>query len=804
MNRAARPLDAVLALAATWAAIAPMRLLFDSYAWVNPALGVTVVSMLVGIVARALIGARWLVVVLQALAAVETFSLLHLRGHLWHGLPVRDAFLSLNYLLYDARMTVMQYAAPAPADRGIVVALSLIIGALAIFVDAAAVTRRSPAVAGLGLLAGYLLTATNSGDPLPWHVFALPAGLWLIMLGRSGIDGLRRWSTTIPLRSGRVGGRPINPSDGFADAARNLGILSVAVALIVPWAVPHPSTRFLGDGLGRSSSRDGGGKVALATTLDLKRNLEDRSQAVWLRYRSTAAVAEPLRVAVVGDYGADGQFRQNRVYPATPIDTTGGLIPGTPDLRELGKMVKRDAISVEESRLDAPQIALPDGVTSIELPSGVGATRFGDGTIDVADPVDTYSAEFTSITPSQEVLEQSDVTADGISAVPGVVLPGPESLVVEPAAAGRLDAILDRIVPEGASDLEAAVAMQDYLRSDQFTYSLTLIGPTQDANGRLVNLDPVSHFLMTKQGYCQQFATAMIMLARRHGIPARMVIGFLPGSLDSGVRQVRAADAHAWPELFFEPMGWVRFEPTPGARSGSVPSYTRIRENLPSASGSATSGQTRGPSQRPDQPELNDPGTNQPSAYEKPIWQRITDLSAWTWVSLALILGLLGTLVVPVTAGLRRRRRLARAADDAARIEVRWHDLVDRLGDLGISTPESLTPRQAQHYLADRGVLDSTEKAALGRVVAALERARYAPPSDELPDPGKDVETVVTAVGRTRSRRTRLTARLLPGSGRRALADGTESVLAVPRRGARAVSGWTRGARERATRRRRR
>src|SRR5699024_3400468 len=82
-------------------------------------------------------------------------------------------------------------------------------------------------------------------------------------------------------------------------------------------------------------------------------------------------------------------------------------------------------------------------------------------------------------------------------------------------------------------------------------------------------------FLETKQGYCTQFATAMVMLARAQDIPARLALGFLPGSqgLD-GTRTVVAADAHAWPELFISGLGWTRFEPTPGSRSGSAPFYS--------------------------------------------------------------------------------------------------------------------------------------------------------------------------------------------------------------------------------------
>ena len=73
-------------------------------------------------------------------------------------------------------------------------------------------------------------------------------------------------------------------------------------------------------------------------------------------------------------------------------------------------------------------------------------------------------------------------------------------------------------------------------------------------------LDPLSNFLETKQGYCTQYATAMVMSARSLGIPARVAIGFLPGTKRGNEYEVRAADAHAWPELYFPGLGWTRFE----------------------------------------------------------------------------------------------------------------------------------------------------------------------------------------------------------------------------------------------------
>ena len=65
------------------------------------------------------------------------------------------------------------------------------------------------------------------------------------------------------------------------------------------------------------------------------------------------------------------------------------------------------------------------------------------------------------------------------------------------------------------------------------------------------------------------------MMAREAGIPARMAIGFLPGTADRGTYTVRASDAHAWPELYFEGIGWLRFEPTPsGTQSTVAPPYS--------------------------------------------------------------------------------------------------------------------------------------------------------------------------------------------------------------------------------------
>lgn len=103
---------------------------------------------------------------------------------------------------------------------------------------------------------------------------------------------------------------------------------------------------------------------------------------------------------------------------------------------------------------------------------------------------------------------------------------------------------------------DRAVALQAYLR--QFPYTLDVKPPPP---GR----DLVDYFLFElKQGYCDYFASAMVVLSRAAGLPARLVVGYASGTYDPQHNRftVTAADAHAWAEIYFPDYGWVEFEPT--------------------------------------------------------------------------------------------------------------------------------------------------------------------------------------------------------------------------------------------------
>lgn len=788
MNNNSRAGDALLAWACAWAALAPLTTLLDSLAWVMPAVVVTLAAMLAGIAMRAWVRSAPAIVAVQLAAGLEAVVLLHGRGHSFYGLPKVETILALNNILIEARETMQMYSAPAPTNRGMIVALSLIALLVVLAIDLLAVTARAPAAAGLALLTAYLITAANRGETLPLHYFLLPAGLWLILLARTGTAGLRRWPTVATIAGDRARGRrPGDPRRAFGQLAARIGAVVLALAVLVPMLAPHLPTRYLTDGLGRSGAGTGG-SFSLSTTLDLRQSLESQSSAPALKYRTSLANVGPLRVAVLTDY-RNGEFRARPQYPATSVGDTTALHMVTaldewwrPLLAELPDSARRDGtFTAYDSSLRSPQIAMPYGARYLRTGQQDGAVEFSDSSVEVLDRTPEYEVDFTAVNPTPQMLAAAgsfgEATTDGSTSFADLNAVTPDTLAVDPDAQPALDAVLMDLVGDATTDLERVVAIQSWLRSSEFTYSLDL-APVEPING--VIPDPLTHFLATKQGYCQQFASAMVMLARSAGIPARMAIGFLPGTVNVGEWTVRRSDAHAWPEIYFSTVGWVRFDPTPASRSGSAPAYARLPTDE-SSSTSTSSSSTTAPTQRPTRPEdgLDSP---QLGPVDRSVWQRIDALPTSFWVIAAVIAGGLAALVLPVTSALARRRRLAALSEDRDIIEERWQDLIARIDDLGISTPTSLTPRQVQSHLTDAAVLDQATSAALGRVVDVVEVARYAQPGTPLADPSADIDSIYDSVETSRSPRTRLRARLVPYAGLRSLHTLLARVRALPSR----------------------
>jgi transglutaminase-like putative cysteine protease len=138
----------------------------------------------------------------------------------------------------------------------------------------------------------------------------------------------------------------------------------------------------------------------------------------------------------------------------------------------------------------------------------------------------------------------------------------------------RVSDLAEAITADAPTAYDKALALQHYLRS--YEYNLDLPAPPADR-------DVVDYFLFDlKQGYCDYYATAMVVMARSAGIPARLAVGYATGEYDPELEayQVTQADAHSWVEVYFPEYGWIRFEPTatlPEAGAG----YTLDWEDWP-------------------------------------------------------------------------------------------------------------------------------------------------------------------------------------------------------------------------------
>lgn len=114
-----------------------------------------------------------------------------------------------------------------------------------------------------------------------------------------------------------------------------------------------------------------------------------------------------------------------------------------------------------------------------------------------------------------------------------------------------------RITAGARTDYDRVKAIERYLRNN-YRYSLDSPVPPP---GR----DAVDHFLFdTDVGFCEQFASAAVVMLRSLGVPARLVAGYAVGSRNpfTGYYEVRASDAHAWIEVYFPRFGWYEFDPT--------------------------------------------------------------------------------------------------------------------------------------------------------------------------------------------------------------------------------------------------
>ncbi|NQY57108.1 MAG: transglutaminase domain-containing protein [Ilumatobacteraceae bacterium] len=254
-----------------------------------------------------------------------------------------------------------------------------------------------------------------------------------------------------------------------------------------------------------------------------------------------------------------------------------------------------------------------------------------------------------------------------------------------------------REVTAGAtSSFEAARRLQDWFQSE-FEYSLE-VQPGHDGNA-------IESFLRERVGYCEQFAGTYAAMMRSLGIPARVAVGFTPGLLQpDGSYSVLGRNAHAWPEVWFDDLGWVPFEPTPGRGAPGAENYTGqpIQQDTtppPLTGGNGEQGSaptTTAPLNLPPEdftefdPQLNLPDFELDQDLGVPVIADDGDSSggpSW-WVVAVVVLALVS--VAP--AVIRRVRRRAEGTDPLSRLGVLWERSLDAVRDVGVTPPTTATP----------------------------------------------------------------------------------------------------------------
>ena len=617
-----------------------------------------------------------------------------------------------------------RYNQPAPDLPGLILLAAAGVGITAVMTDLIAVRLRSAALAGLPLLVlfGVPVIMDASHNQLANGLVFCPAGAgYLAMLA--------------------VGGRPSVNSTALAAAG---GMASIAVALCAPLLLSgtHLSTLF-------SSGADPGGLPQTMAQLH-----ESRPRVVFT-YTTTAS---PSLQRSEPQY-----FRQ---YVFDTLDQTGWQLtsypPGTAQAGSLSPPQGLTDLSAAQPVTTTVTTTGFSGAHPAFLPLPYPAIRVSAPGQWLADPDlmiyspgsslagMTYSAVSYAIDPSQAQL----AAVPPLTGPPGLA---PDLQLPPSYQTAALKQLAQTQTSGQATEFGKVNALANWLSAPPFRYSLAA-APSASAAG-------LTSFLTTaRTGYCVQYASAMTVLTRLLGIPARFVTGYTAGTPGKGGSYVvKTTDAHAWTEVYFPTFGWIRFEPTPGGSGGTAsrPGYmsastgtAMMGSTEPSGSGSLPPG-PHANRLHPKAPQHAGQPSTRPHGRPAATSRAVTALAVVTAIALAVI--------APAALRITQRRwRWMRATNDVVRAHVAWREFRDDLADFGFRGRPSESPRALAARVS--ATLPEPASAAVRRLARAEERASYAarpPASQQLRRDGTTARRGLTATAR---RSTRWRARVLPAS----------------------------------------
>lgn len=641
------------------------------------------------------------------------------------GLPTFDTVDVWSDLARTGAASIERQSVPARADDGILFLVCLGVAVLAIIADVVAVSLRSPALVGVAMIpvAFAPMIITRGDADLFWLAATALAFLWLLGAGRS--NGRRGWDSAA------------------------IGSTALVAALVVPLVMP-PGPSGAGTGSG-----GGGGSIASGVNplVSLGQNLRREGARSALSYSTASGQQHYLRLLSF-DQVADDGWRPGLFDPYEG-ETIALAVPGLDD--GVQRTPEQSFISVDQ--LGGKWLPVPYPAVSV---TGLRRTaEWDEASLSLRSAGSTvqgesYTIESLLLQPTEEQLQAAGSTVPQRYTEFAVAGEGWPQAIADTAR---------EVTAGSATGYERAAALQRYLRSGDFVYSETApVEEGYDGTGA----DVIGVFLDVKSGYCVHYASAMALMARTLGIPARLAVGFLPGEEmdddddDGRTRwQVTSQELHAWPELFFDGIGWVAFEPTSsrGVEPVFAPEAEQGAEDgaQPSASAAPqTPTSSTGPSGGPERGDVGGADGGSGLAEE----------AGSPWGVTVLIAGVL-LLLVPAAArvvlrGVRMRRlRLRRAHPSLA-----WQEVMQTAVDLGIDVAPTATPRANAEVL--RGAFGAPASGAPGdgldAVVDAVERSSFSRSAGVEPPSRAAVVAVLRGLRRAAGWRERLRAAAWPRS----------------------------------------
>ncbi|WP_433263757.1 transglutaminaseTgpA domain-containing protein [Actinosynnema sp. CS-041913] len=419
----------------------------------------------------------------------------------------------------------------------------LAIGLVAVLVDLLAVGASAPAASGLVLLCVFAVPASLADEMLPLWTFVFGAAAFALLLAVDGQHRHEAWRGRLP--NGGVG--------GAGPAATGVAGLAVVVALLAGASLTLVGTvgRLPGTG---DSVGGGADKLGLDPMTELRGMLNQGATRELFRVRDLPE-SSYLRAMTLREYVPDEGWRIGEDLP--PGVAANGDLPAQPGDPGGGETVE---VTIEPvSWLDnwLPVYGRPRRIQDVDQNWRYDPVRGMVYSVH-ARQAGTYKIQTVLKEPGADALRKASGTLD----IEDAYLEAPG---VSPEVAN----LARTITRDQDNTFDKAAALHRFFTdgTQGFTYTTQTTGPQTS--------DALRDFVFTgKKGYCEQYASAMAIMARSVGLPSRVAMGFTAGFPTDDYQTITTQDAHAWVEIYFPGYGWMVFDPTPLSDGrGLVPPY---------------------------------------------------------------------------------------------------------------------------------------------------------------------------------------------------------------------------------------